>query len=355
MLASFQSSRRVEEINVLRKNLRASRAKRRRPRSVSRVTHTMHRSIVGRRPARARRPPTPPLAHIAHTHNESSIHHPSTAPRTSHRPRRVAIIPRHATRVSRRSRRARARIAPHARIPRRAVNAQYITHLHHDNRSIVHTHAPLFVFVFYVAARKDGSARARRRDGIDGVGLGVGIRTFGVKSFGHSMYLYLARVPPFYTYTARHQVHHVRTHAHAHAHAHTHTRAHAHRTFVSCTTHTTHTDRDDRRRPTTSAPAPAPASRPRGGGDRTRRRVRHTKTAPWLVRRRRRRRRRSLRVHRRWISRVHRVRSSRSVVVVVSAHRAMAMAMVIYPPSARSRARKATEDRRATHATDGVM
>jgi hypothetical protein len=224
----------------------------------------MHRSIVGRRPARARRPPTPPLAHIAHTHNESSIHHPSTAPRTSHRPRRVAIIPRHATRVSRRSRRARARIAPHARIPRRAVNAQYITHLHHDNRSIVHTHAPLFVFVFYVAARKDGSARARRRDGIDGVGLGVGIRTFGVKSFGHSMYLYLARVPPFYTYTARHQVHHVRTHTHAHAHA--------HRTFVSCTTHTTHTDRDDRRRPTTSAPAPAPASRPRGGGDRTRRR-----------------------------------------------------------------------------------
>jgi hypothetical protein len=137
VLASFQSSRRVEEINVLRKNLRASRAKRRRPRSVSRVTHTMHRSIVGRRPARARRPPTPPLAHIAHTHNESSIHHPSTAPRTSHRPRRVAIIPRHATRVSRRSRRARARIAPHARIPR-----HYITHLHHDyrGRSIDRTH-----------------------------------------------------------------------------------------------------------------------------------------------------------------------------------------------------------------------
>ena len=101
VLASFQSSRRVEEINVLRKNLRASRAKRRRPRSVSRVTHTMHRSIVGRRPARARRPPTPPRAHIAQTHNESSIHYPSTAPWTSHRPRRVVINPRHATRVSR--------------------------------------------------------------------------------------------------------------------------------------------------------------------------------------------------------------------------------------------------------------
>ena len=97
VLASFQSSRRVEEINVLRKNLRASRAKRRRPRSVSRVTHTMHRSIVGRRPARARRPPTPARAHIAHTHNESSIHHPSTAPRTSHRasPRRHRPTPRH--------------------------------------------------------------------------------------------------------------------------------------------------------------------------------------------------------------------------------------------------------------------
>ncbi len=192
VLASFQSSRRVEEINVLRKNLRASRAKRRRPRSVSRVTHTMHRSIVGRRPARARRPPTPARAHIAHTHNESSIHYSSTAPRTSHWPHRVAIIPRHATRVSRRSRRARARIAPHARIPRRASTAQHITHLHHDyrGRSIdrSHTHAPSFVFVFYVAARKGGSTRARRRDAI---GLGGVCRVFG-----HSACLDLVGVRP---------------------------------------------------------------------------------------------------------------------------------------------------------------
>jgi len=43
------------------------------------------------------------------------------------------------------------------------------------------------------------------------------------------------------------------------------------------------------------------------------------------------------------------------VVVVVSARRAMVMAMVIYPPFARSRSREATEDGRATHATDGVM
>jgi hypothetical protein len=43
------------------------------------------------------------------------------------------------------------------------------------------------------------------------------------------------------------------------------------------------------------------------------------------------------------------------IVVVVSARRAMVMAMVIYPPFARSRSREATEDGRATHATDGVM
>jgi len=66
-----------------------------------------------------------------------------------------------------------------------------------------------------------------------------------------------------------------------------------------------------------------------------------------------------LRVHREWIARVHRVRLSVVVVVVVvvvvSARRAMVMAMVIYPPFARSRSREATEDGRATHATDGVM
>lgn len=97
------------------------------------------------------------------TNHPSTILRPPRGRRIG--PHRVAIVPRHATRVSRRSRRARARIAPHARIPRRAI-----THLHHDyrgrsiDRTHARTHAPSFVFVFYVAARKGGSARARRRD-----------------------------------------------------------------------------------------------------------------------------------------------------------------------------------------------
>jgi hypothetical protein len=77
----------------------------------------------------------------ARTSRTRITNHPSTIlrPPRGRRigPHRVAIVPRHATRVSRRSRRARARIAPHARIPR-----HYITHLHHDyrGRSIDRTH-----------------------------------------------------------------------------------------------------------------------------------------------------------------------------------------------------------------------
>ena len=210
-------------------------------------------------------------AHDAHrrprarTWRKRITNHPSTILRPP-RGRRIGLAASSSTHATplgslARSRRARARTAPHARPPRRASTAQCINHLHHDYRSIVHTHVPLFVFVFYVAARKGGSVRARRRDAIDGVGARAGIRTFGV---------FIPRPrAPIYVHSTTSSPSCVRMQS-----SHTHTHAHAHRTFVSCTTHMSPWMTDDRRpttdddrRPTTQAPVPRP-----GGGDRTRRR-----------------------------------------------------------------------------------